>query len=305
MFRLPGGRQERYHGELLCHSENHLLELITSHSGTITGLVTPEIAKALLSINTGNRPVSKTSLDKFRSILSEGRWQNTGEPVIISREGILNDGQHRLMAVANGLHAVEMDVRFGIPRAAFPVTGTGTKRTVGNIVGIAGIANANLMAATARIIYAARLEQWQLLHTNVDPDKIIALIREEKFLGDVAALIKSYNLVKDLNQAWFAAALVLIANNAGMSLAKDFGNAVNKRIGADTCAASAFHDWLMTHKDAHIAALWRRTAKRLFIACKMFNFWVSETPVRLIKSPDIDGLTPAEFPWPIKLESCP
>ncbi len=52
-------------------------------------------------------------------MLREGRWLNTGEPIIVSREGILNDGQHRLLAIKETNMSAELDIRFGVPRVAF------------------------------------------------------------------------------------------------------------------------------------------------------------------------------------------
>jgi len=62
-------------------------------------LITPHIADLLLTLNTGNRPIRTRQLANFNEILKEKRYVNTGEPVIISDEGILNEGQHRLTAV--------------------------------------------------------------------------------------------------------------------------------------------------------------------------------------------------------------
>ena len=73
---------------------------------------------------------------------------NTGEPIIVSREGVLNEGQHRLTAVQrSGIGAV-LDVPFGISREAFAATGTGARRTVGNVGAIAGKSRASMLSAS-------------------------------------------------------------------------------------------------------------------------------------------------------------
>lgn len=61
--------------------------------------------------------------------MSSGEFENTGEPLILSSEGVLNNGQHRLLAVAEADAVVDMDVRFGIPRRAFTKTDIGAPRT--------------------------------------------------------------------------------------------------------------------------------------------------------------------------------
>ena len=73
---------------------------------SVTTLVTPKMAEALLSRNGGNRPVIWTgpvrSVSAYAAAMSRGEWVLNGEPIIISSTGELNDGQHRLHAEMTG-----------------------------------------------------------------------------------------------------------------------------------------------------------------------------------------------------------
>ncbi|NHN83638.1 hypothetical protein GOB93_03160 [Acetobacter musti] len=168
-----------------------LSHLISHHSGTITGTVTQTIASWLLQRNQENRPLNEKAVARFSEILKSGRWQNTGEPVIVSREGMLNDGQHRLTAILRTNIAAELDVRFGVPRAAFQVTGTGAERTRGQILSIAGITNANKSAAVARVVL---MYDRRIMANNgfkPDPDILLELLRGEPHISEVIRICES------------------------------------------------------------------------------------------------------------------
>src|SRR4051812_16889489 len=94
-------------------------------------LITPAIARYLLTFNSPgetNRRMKTNAVDASARAMRDGKWKNTGEPIIVAR-GLLNDGQHRLQAVVKADVPVLMDLRFGIGRDAFPATNSGSKRT--------------------------------------------------------------------------------------------------------------------------------------------------------------------------------
>ncbi|HEY4042738.1 MAG TPA: hypothetical protein VGM32_12955 [Rhodopila sp.] len=109
-------------------------------------------ARRLLAINTGNRHVSARRVSLLARQMHDGYWENTGEPIIVSDEGILNNGQHRLLAVVEADAVIEMDVRFGIPRRAFVKTDTGAARSGADVLSIRGVHGAIQVAMTLRLL---------------------------------------------------------------------------------------------------------------------------------------------------------
>lgn len=119
-------------------------------------LVTPEIAKALLEYNIPgktNRKISNSFVSETAASMAKGEWENTGEPIIVSDEKMLNDGQHRLMGLIEAGVSVTMDIRLGVARHAFGATNAGRKRSAGDAIGMMlEVKNANAVAAAARLI---------------------------------------------------------------------------------------------------------------------------------------------------------
>lgn len=178
----------------LATSESELVELVTDHSGTITCQITPQIAGWLLNLNTGNRPVLKANVERFRAILHAKRWQNTGEPIIVSREGVLNDGQHRLLAIKGTGSTVELDVRLGVTREAFYVTGFGKRRSTSDVLGVEGYSNTSCQASIARLIRAYDVEQMGTIRQTVlEPEEALQIIETDDNIAHVAARIQRFS----------------------------------------------------------------------------------------------------------------
>ncbi len=131
---------------------DELKELVSGHYGTKTLLLGKEMAEALLGYNTANRSVSHRKVERLVQQMKSGEFENTGEPIIVSAEGVLNDGQHRLMALSQTDAEVEMDVRFGIARGAFTKTNTGTSRTGGDVLAIRGVVGGAAVAQAVRLL---------------------------------------------------------------------------------------------------------------------------------------------------------
>ena len=207
-------------------SEDELLDLVGNYQGTITGVVTPELAAALLTLNTNNRPMSPRAIDRFQAILRRGAWQNTGEAIIVASNGQLSDGQHRLTAIRRTGIAAECDVRFGIARAAFAVTGTGARRTTGNAMAIAGKPNATMQAAIGRLLVQHDAGYINRANIQVDSDLVIAITDAEPAIGNVAALIRSLKF-KPTRTAPFGFALVLAHRATSLDQVAAFANLVD------------------------------------------------------------------------------
>jgi hypothetical protein len=133
-----------------------LRELVSTHYGTKTLLIDKSLAEAVLEYNTANRSLNRRKVDRLVEQMRSNTFENTGEPIIVSREGVLNDGQHRLVAVVEADVVVEMDVRFGIARRVFPKTNTGTSRSSSDVLAIRGVAGGASIAPAVRLLILYR-----------------------------------------------------------------------------------------------------------------------------------------------------
>lgn len=116
-------------------------------------MMTPELAKEYLQKNLEiNRKVSETYVKKYALDMKEGRWQaDACPPIIVSRQGHLLDGQHRLLAVVDSGISVEMSVREGVEDTIFASIDQGNTRKASQMV---NMKYAHDSEAIAKVIYA-------------------------------------------------------------------------------------------------------------------------------------------------------
>lgn len=126
--------------------------------GTFSEVVnlTPGLATVLLANNEKNRPVSETNLDRIKRDLESGNWQFNGATIVVSKDGKLNDGQHRCRAVIETNIPIRIVMVFGVDRESRMTLDQGVARTVGNFLSMHGLANGNQLAAAAALVW-----QWR------------------------------------------------------------------------------------------------------------------------------------------------
>lgn len=125
-----------------------------------TGGVTHEIvylssadAENWLKIYKGpNRRISDTQVVRFQSDMESGRWHFEAAPIKISKTGKLQDGQHRLTALANTVPSMVLPflVVRGLDEDAQLYMDQGQVRTVGQQLSLKGVANPSRYAAVAK-----------------------------------------------------------------------------------------------------------------------------------------------------------
>lgn len=79
-------------------------------------LLNPEEAKQLLENNTNNRNVCATHVKKLTNIIMEQRWGiSPSNCIVIDTDGIVIDGQHRLLAIIASGRSVPIYIERGWP----------------------------------------------------------------------------------------------------------------------------------------------------------------------------------------------
>lgn len=114
--------------------------------------LTPELAQILLLNNKGNRRVNSANLAGIMRDMASGRWAANGETIIVSKDGLLNDGQHRCFAALITGACVETAVAFGVDRDSMATIDIGRKRTGADRLGIGGVSNYVPMSAISNLI---------------------------------------------------------------------------------------------------------------------------------------------------------
>lgn len=131
--------------------------------------ITPAVAASWLRFNQGNRKLRVQAADSQSRDMRGGKWAINGETIILSRpvregevEGIpkgtvlVNDGQHRLDACAQGRTPFVTLVAYGVDPATRISVDSGIARTVNDVLKMENKANAPILGSMIR-----RMLMWE------------------------------------------------------------------------------------------------------------------------------------------------
>lgn len=118
--------------------------------------ISPDMARQYLEANVCNRPLAEHRVVTFQRDIENGAWRLTGEAIKFDISGNLLDGQHRLWAVVKADKPITTYVVTGLEPETQEVMDTGQKRTMGQVLGLRGIINPNVVAAVAILMI-----QWE------------------------------------------------------------------------------------------------------------------------------------------------
>lgn len=111
--------------------------------------ITPERATMLLVVNPDNRPLSERRIAEIIREISRDDFQCNGETIIVCKEGLLNDGQHRLTAIVRTGITIQSFVAWGVARSSRLTVDVGIARTSGNFLAMEGMTDTNRAASVA------------------------------------------------------------------------------------------------------------------------------------------------------------
>lgn len=162
--------------------------------------LTPDLAAKLLARNPANRPIRERgqtrSVEAYAAAMRRGEWVLNGQTLSISKDGLLNDGQHRCSAVIEAGVPVAALLTFGVDRDSRHTVDQGAARTPGQILAMRGEKNYNQLASAAHFLWCYRSG----LPFSYRPsnDQMIDVVEGNPGLGeavtDAALLAKSFRI---------------------------------------------------------------------------------------------------------------
>jgi hypothetical protein len=199
-------------------------------------LVTPDLAQALLKRNLpgeSNRKLRQPWVKWTKDAIEAGTWTNTGEPIIVSADGILNDGQHRLMAVVQSGLPTIMDLRFGVAREAFAATNSGARRSAADALHLLGHhSSAVALSSAARMVLCYQHGLPQSIKLRTGNDEIVRAVERWPDLHD--AVRSLLNSPKKLANGPLHAAIFFLGRIANESTVNSFAEVLKYGEGRRT-----------------------------------------------------------------------
>ena len=116
--------------------------------------ITPQLAEKYLARMVANRPLNQGKSVEYALAIDEGRWSVNGETIKFDNDDQLIDGQHRLQGCVLAGRSFQSYVVRGIHDPnAFATVDVGKTRNHGDVFGIAGYPQSNLVSVAAMLVY--------------------------------------------------------------------------------------------------------------------------------------------------------
>ena len=192
------------------------------------GILTVELAKALLEVNTEkNRNIAFSNLKLITQDIRDDRWQMNGDVVRLDWEWNMIDGQYRCQAVIDT--GIPIDVVFEIgldPEAFFSIDRMGKKRTLAEAVSILGYRYSSVVAPAIYHLMAYRTTGNDARSGAVfsQAHKMDALLAETGLADSVERIAR----IKTIPLPGYMAAYLHIFSQISQDIAEDFVEGLEK-----------------------------------------------------------------------------
>src|SRR5258708_11331106 len=114
--------------------------------------LTPEDASHLMEKNIGNRLLSPRRVNSLAQSISRGEWLFDGNPIRLTSDGRLLDGQHRLAAIMQAGESVPVLMLHGLEPESQLAIDSGRPRTFSDYLRLRGVAQIHSVAAAVRLL---------------------------------------------------------------------------------------------------------------------------------------------------------
>lgn len=173
---------------------------------------TKQLIDWLLSMNTDNRPCRASVVDVYVDEIKAGRWHLTNQGIGVSEDGLLVDGQHRLLAIKKaGYPPLPILVVTGLSRESRMAVDQHAKRNARDLLQFAFNAKVSRAApAIARLIDKQTNSNWGSGGTPIG--KIMEVISE--YREEIEAIAEAPSLASFFSAPVLAGA-VLSARERG------------------------------------------------------------------------------------------
>ena len=212
-------------------------------------MVSPEEALKFLGKMCHNRRLKPSLVKKYAAAILAGQWKVNGEAIVLSKSGILLDGQHRLRAIVKAGIPVPMIIITGIDdsREVLATINDGASRTLTDVIVMDGCVVNNIHTATLRSMMQG-ITQTSKAETQVAFSKIDLMNKFEKHKDAIDFAVQALRNRKGIISAPTAAAIARAYYHISKADLQRFCDALvlNYPQSPDERPACLLHSFLMS-----------------------------------------------------------
>lgn len=187
-------------------------------------MVTPKLAEEILNHNTFNRALRPGKVEQIARDIMAGLWKKNGATVVIAKDNVLLDGQHRLFAVIESDTPVPMIVVRNADKDVLPTIDTGISRNYSDYRKLSAKGNGETFSYPNELSAALRLVQWYDTRWPAFPSgrgkglpshqELDAFLELHPGLPDRVAEVAAFSKLKKLGSAMTTAFVYAMAHQS-------------------------------------------------------------------------------------------
>jgi hypothetical protein len=155
--------------------------------------------------------------------MRDGRFAFNGEPIILSKEGLLNDGQHRLLACVRSGKDIETIITLGVERESRFTIDTGANKGAGDFLAQQGVSNSASAAGISRFVLAWEMDATLNRRSVISASQQIERVKSDSLLRDVAGWVDAQRFrLKNMMKPAIAGALYYLLAQKDRARAREF-----------------------------------------------------------------------------------
>lgn len=182
----------------------------------------------------GNRPVSNGYVRWLIGRQKRGEWQTNGDSIKFDKNGVLRDGQHRLMMVMQTGKPIEVVVVREIDPASFITMDTGKNRNLADVLGINKYQNSKPLANALTWVHRYLINRMYPTGGRISHEQHLAVLDKHPELNESVAFY--FDLKKLGRQYWPAVTMSChyLFTRIDRPMANDFIERYLTGVGIDT-----------------------------------------------------------------------
>lgn len=258
--------------------------------------LTPAQAEQLLARNTRNRGVQQARVEQYAADMVKGDWQINGEAIKISRDGVILDGQHRLLAITEARVPVTTLLITGLAPETQETMDQGRGRSFGDALKLRGEKQYTTLAAAVRTVCLYERDGVPFHDSGRRPAPTIAQL--SRTLERNPELRDSVTFALSMRRPWLPATTVAALHHLFSAVAEDCADDFFRKLatGEELAASSPIYvlrERLIAEHADKMTSLHNRVL--LAFVVRAWNAYMQgETLRRLVFNPG--GANPDRFP---------
>ncbi len=138
-------------------------------------MITPDVAREMLKLNTCNRPLNKMHVDFLAKEQASGKWKLNGDTICFNEKGLV-DGQHRLHAVIQSGVTIMAYVVTGLGSDVFDTKDIGKRRSPSDTLSVLGHKNSHRLSSQLVLIdaYCTSRADKSVRYSNTEIQSLVA-----------------------------------------------------------------------------------------------------------------------------------